>query len=498
MFAQAPLYEDVQLEPWSMAADRWGMPADPWLADPAGWVGDRLGEFVWSKQREILDSLRDNRRTAVKSCHDAGKSWTASRAAAWWLETHGAGEAFVVSTAPTFPQVRAILWREINRAHRKGHLRGTINQTEWWIDGEIVGFGRKPSDTDPGAFQGIHAAAVLVIIDEACGVPKTLFDAADTLVANEASRVLAIGNPDDASSEFATVCKPASGWNVIRIRAADTPNLSGEEVPASLRPLLLSRLWVEEKAISWGVGSPLYIAKVDGEFPENSEDTVIPLSFLRLAQRDEGQPVLDEMPVELGVDVGGGGDETVIFERRGNKPGRKWTDHGTDSEAVVDKIIFAISETGATRVKIDTIGIGWGVAGSLERRKREGKHTAAVVRINVGEASTDPKRFPKLRDEIWWTARELIQSRAIDLRGLDEDTVAQLSSPKYGIDASGRVKIEPKAETNERIGRSPDDADAFLLAFMEPRRKAGMSDFYKSETQRLREAREKATGAKAA
>jgi hypothetical protein len=234
---------------------------------------------------------------------------------------------------------------------------------------------------------------------------------------------------------------------------------------------------------------------VGGEFPENSEDTVIPLSFLRLAQREEGQPILDEMPVELGVDVGGGGDETVIFERRGTKPGRKYTDHGTDSEAVVDKVLHAIAETGATRVKVDTIGIGWGVAGSLERRKREGKHTAAIVRINVGEASTDPKRFPKLRDEIWWTARELIQSRAWDLRGLDEDTVAQLSSPKYSIDSSGRVKIEPKDETRARIGRSPDDADAFLLSFMEPRRRAGLSDFAHSEIERLTALREKAKAA---
>lgn len=491
----APLSYDVQPDPLLFAADRLGMPADRWLADPAGWIPDRLGEFVWSKQREILESLRDNRRTAVKSCHDAGKSWTAARAAAWWLETHEPGEAFVVSTAPTFPQVRAILWREINRAHRKGKLRGTINQTEWWIDGEMVGFGRKPSDTDPGAFQGIHAAAVLVIIDEACGVPKTLFDAADTLVANEASRILAIGNPDDPSSEFANVCRGGSGWNVIRIRAADTPNLSGEAVPDALRPLLLSPLWVAEKAASWGVGSPLYIAKVDGEFPENAEDTVIPLSFLRAAQREEGAPAADESPVELGVDVGGGGDFTVITERRGNKPGRKWTDHGADSEAVVDKVMFAIAETGATRVKVDTIGIGWGVAGSLERRKREGKHAAAIVRINVGEASTDPRRWPKLRDEIWWTARELIQSRGWDLRGLDEDTIAQLCAPKYSIDSAGRVKVEPKDETRERIGRSPDDADSFLLAFMEPRRKAGLSDFYRSETERLRALREKAKAA---
>jgi hypothetical protein len=485
----AVLSYGAQPDPLMLAADRLGRPALE-ATDPVAWVTRRLEEHVWSKQAEILRSVRDNRRTAVPSCHGAGKSFIAARAAAWWLEVHEPGEAFVVTTAPSWPQVRAILWREINRAHRKGHLRGTVNQTEWWVDGEIVAFGRKPSDYSPEAFQGIHAAAVLVVIDEACGVPKALYDAADTLVTNEASRILAIGNPDDPSSEFATLCRPSSGWNVIRIRAADTPNLSGEAVPDKLHELLISKLWVEEKAISWGVGSPLYMAKIDGEFPENAEDTVIPLGFIRACQRED-RPAASGEPVELGVDVGGGGDETVIYERRGSGIGKRWSDHGIDSEVVVDKVMVALAESKATKVKVDTIGIGWGVAGSLERRVRGMEPKVAVVRINVGEASTDPARFPKLRDEIWWTARELIQAGALDLRGLDDDTVAQLSAPKYAIDASGRVKVEPKDETRARIGRSPDDADAFLLAFMEPRR-AGLSDFYRAETERLRAMREKA------
>jgi hypothetical protein len=87
--------------------------------DPVGWVEGRLGEFLWRKQREIAASVRDNRRTAVKSCHNAGKSFLASRIAAWWLDTHPPGEAFVVSTAPTYKQVHAILWEEIRGAARR-------------------------------------------------------------------------------------------------------------------------------------------------------------------------------------------------------------------------------------------------------------------------------------------------------------------------------------------------------------------------------------------
>ena len=37
----------------------------------------------------------------------------------------------------------------------------------------------------------------LILVDEACGVPKSIFDAVDALATNSNARVLAIGNPDD-------------------------------------------------------------------------------------------------------------------------------------------------------------------------------------------------------------------------------------------------------------------------------------------------------------
>ena len=264
-------------------------------------------------------------------------------------------------------------------------------------------FGRKPSDYDPEAFQGIHAAAVLVLIDEACGVPKSLWDAASTLLTNGASRTLAIGNPDDPGSYFAQVCKPGSGWNVLRIAASDTPNFTVEEIPPEVRPLLISPLWVDERRAEWGEGSPLYVSKVDGEFPESADDGVIPYGFVRAAQL-EPLP-LPDTPVELGVDVGAGGDETVIWERRGGHPGRRWRDQSDDPMAVVDKIVRAIAETGATSVKIDEIGIGWAVRGRLVELGEQGTHKARIVGVNVGEASGDPTRFPRLRDQLWWETR---------------------------------------------------------------------------------------------
>jgi hypothetical protein len=169
-------------------------------ADPVRWVRERLKQVAWSKQREILAAIRDHRKTAVRSCHGVGKSHIAAVAVAHWLDTHPPGEAFVVTTAPTAAQVRAILWRYIRRNHKRGGLPGRVNQTEWFIDDEIVAYGRKPADQDESAFQGIHARFVLVVIDEACGVPEQLWIAADALATNVDCRILARAGTSSGSA----------------------------------------------------------------------------------------------------------------------------------------------------------------------------------------------------------------------------------------------------------------------------------------------------------
>jgi hypothetical protein len=82
------------------------------------------------------------------------------------------------------------------------------------------------------------------------------------------ARVVAVGNPDDPASHFATICKPGSGWHVETISAFDTPAYTGEKVPDDLLPLLVSPEWVEERKLRWGVTSPIYQSKVLGEFPD--------------------------------------------------------------------------------------------------------------------------------------------------------------------------------------------------------------------------------------
>lgn len=441
--------------------------------DPVTWVQERLGEHLWSRQADILRSVWDHRFTAVRSCHGIGKSFVASRAVLAWLDTHPIEESFVVTSAPSAAQVSAILWREIERGHRKGALRGRITTggvPAWKVGKEMFGFGRKPADlVSPEqaatAFQGIHARYVLVVLDEACGIPKWLWDATMALVTNDDGRVLAIGNPDDPTSYFREVCRDGSLWNRIQVGYRDTPNFTGEPVPDHLRHLLISRRWVEERGEEWGVGSPLYVAKVEGEFPDRAQDGVAPLGWLQACHRNppRRQP---GGPKWLGVDVGAGGDESVVALRDGTAARILHSDRDPDTMRTAERVARLAGDHGVTRIKVDSIGIGKGVADRLRQLRTDGWHDAEVVPVNVGRAPRDPRRFVRLRDQLWWEiARDLSETRAWDLSGVDEAVLNQLAAPKYQHDSSRRIKVERKEETKARIGRSPDQADALLLAW---------------------------------
>ncbi len=422
-----------------------------------------------------MESVRDHKYTAVRSAHGTGKSHVAARIATWWIDTHPLGSAKVLTSAPTFHQVRSILWGELARAHRKGNLKGRLNQTEWLINGELVGFGRKPADPAKGGidetvtdFQGTHAEFLLVIFDEADGIPKPLWLAAQSLLMGEQNRFLAIGNPDNPQSHFATVCAPGSPWNKIHIPLSATPKFTGEVVHESVWKMMPDQQWIDDFVAQFGKGNA-YKSKVLAEFPETSLDGVIPWSFFSQGKLTEEIP--DPQVIELGVDVAGSerGDETVIRARTGNVPGQRWGVRTQNSEDIVGLVMRAIRETRATRVKIDVIGVGFGVAGHLRTEIARAGLDCGVFGVNVASQASDTSRFKNLRAELWWSVgREGIRDGRIAVSSLDDKTVAELVAPQGSFNALGQYVVEPKEKTRERLERSPDDADALLLAFYAP------------------------------
>lgn len=442
--------------------------------DPVVWTREH-GLHLWSKQRAIIRSVIENRKTAVQSCHGIGKTFTAADLAAWWVAAHPLGEALVVSTAPSGDQVRKLLWGEVRKLHARAALPGTISraQSPTWTVGDLeVGFGRKPADyvdenTARSMFQGIHARYLLVLLDEAGGIPKWLWDATQSLVTNEGSRVLAIGNPDDPTTEFARMCAPGSGFEVMKVSYRDTPNFTGEEVPEQLRESLIGPTYVEEAARLWGVDSPLYTSKVLGEFPEVADDVIISPKLVREArERDlSGKALMAEQ--RGGMDVADiGEDESVIVVNRGGmlRVVDSWRGVDTDKGHHRARSFLDRHPTPAKSfpLMIDFPGVGGAVYHPLAN---DGYNVSA---FNGGEAANDPKRFANRNAEAWWAMRELMQAGLIDLDPDDDVMAAQLQSRKWRLDPTGRIRVERKDEMSKRGIKSPDRADAAIMSVYQP------------------------------
>jgi hypothetical protein len=135
------------------------------------------------------------------------------------------------------------------------------------------------------------------------------------------------------------------------------------------------------------------------------------------------------------------------------------------------------SKWGATHhtvsVKVDAIGLGWGVVGLLEAWGREGLHSARIVGVNVSERALDSGKFKNQRAEMWWNGRVLVQP---DVDGfqvvrldVDRKVLGQLGSPDFVSDSSGRIQVVGKGELRKKGAGSPDRAEAVLLALYEPK-----------------------------
>lgn len=508
-----------------------GTPYGLWIDDPAGFIEDVLGENMWSIPRAVVNAVHQNREVAVPSCPGASKTHTVSRLTLWHSCVHPVGTALTVTLAPRWRQVYRQIWPEVRAAHARSGMPGWVDMAQMKIRDEsgmdrVVAYGMPIDPDDETSVQGIHAPNLLVIVDEAGGIPWTIGRALQSITTGSGTRMIAIGNPptDEEGTWFEALCRRET-VQTIPITADATPNLSGERVgrcrscPAAVpaHPLsehLTNRTWVQEVIEENGLDSAYVQARVFARFPKGTRSQTIPSSWLDAAvEREEPQAGpgwwrLDELGlveetaawmvqegayVRLGVDVAaGGGDELVIARQVGDLGMiMEFSSGETNSDAVVvaGKILAQIRRAEAlarrlgtaapVRVKIDAIGLGWGVASTLSAWGREGRHGAQIVPVNVAEAvHREPDSTSMIpdskRDEMWLAGRALVRPAKefdgepmVRLR-VDKRTMAQLRGPQYGTTSGGKVRIEAKTSMRARGLRSPDRAEAWLLAVYEP------------------------------
>jgi len=437
------------------------------VRDPVRFCRALLRQDVWPDQERILQALSTERRVAVKACHASGKTFVAGSAVLWFLSRYP--DAIVVTTAPTWTQVEQVLWSEIHKAVQQSRIAfPVVNKTELRVGPGNYAIGL--STNEGVRFQGFHGR-VLIVVDEAPGVAADIWEAIEGIRAGGDVRVLALGNPTIASGPFYDAFTAnRGGWATFTISAFDSPNLQGltleellalpdDELDRAPRPYLVTRRWVREKYAEWGPGHPLWEARVLGQFPRQAEDALISLAWLEAASlRTESD---ERGPLCAGLDVAGPGeDETVLVVREGSRIVSQlcWTKSDPRGDVVA---ALAPYRGRLETVNVDAVGIGYYLAKHLE-------DLGYPVRlINVGEASSDPERYRNSKAEFYWGLRLRFQEG--DVAGLtDERTIGQLAGIRYSHNARGQVEIERKEDARKRGVKSPDRAEAVMLAFATP------------------------------
>lgn len=424
--------------------------------DPVSFVVDVLGVEPDEWQKDFLRAVASgHRRISIRSGHGVGKSTGASWAMLWYLLTRYPVK--IVVTAPTSSQLYDALFAEVKRwvkglppalsdllEAKQERIELKSSPTEAFISA------RTSRAEQPEALQGIHSDNVMLIADEASGVPEQVFEAAAGSMSGHAATTILLGNPVRSSGFFYdTHHRLSSEWWTRRVSCADSPRVS----PA----------YLAEMQSRYGEESNAYRVRVLGEFPRSDDDTIIPMELLESAMhRDVARS--DVAPTVWGLDVARfGSDSSALCKRAGNavlEPVRRW--RGLDlmqlTGAVVAEYEALSHEERPVEILVDSIGLGAGVVDRLRELNLPARG------INVSESPAMGGTYRNLRAELWYKAKAWFEKRDCKLPK-DEQLVAELATVRYKFSSNGKTQVEGKDEIRRRGLASPDLADAFVLTF---------------------------------
>lgn len=455
---------------------------------------------LWSVQREIMQAVVTHERVAVKACHASSKTFTAARMVLWFLARYT--DAIVVTTAPTWNQVEKLLWGEVHAALAKSRykfpkaLLTGLSFAPEFPKRYAYGLSTSVTNQDEGVrFQGIHAENILVIMDEAPGVDPKIWTAIEGARAGGNTRILAIGNPTISSGPFHDAfTNKRSGWKCFTISAFGSPNLEGitldmligneekgiaplseEELKVEKFQGLVTRKWVKEKYYEWGPNHPLWEARVLGEFPHQSEDSLLSLAWLEAASRNTTK---GKGKCTAGVDVAGPGeDETVVTIRRGCEILVHKAFSMKDSRGEVVNLLNGYKDE-LQAVNVDAIGIG------LHFHTHLLDQGFPSVPIIAQSPSSDSEKYFNEKAEFYWGFR--MRCEQGDLSGLtDETTIGQLAGIRFKHNSRGQIEIESKDNARKRGVKSPDRAESIVLAFADRQKLYGALQYYQEEAREM-------------
>lgn len=468
----------------------------------------------WERQKDIADSVVDERKVVVRSCNSAGKDWLAAQLALWWVYAH---QGLVLFTGPTERQVVEVCMKEVASAWKgAGHLPGKLYQTALKMgQGENQGILAFTS-TSASKLTGFHGPRVFAVLTEAQEVEEFAYEGMISCATGAHDRILALGNPLKPSGPFYHHCMKEE-WRDFKISAEEHPNV---QTGRTIIDGAVTKEWVEDRE-EWKDNNPqMYRARVMGDFPDSGEGSIVNRSWVEQAfgfhdgyeNEDEeeipGAVELfeehdEEWAEELGDDVPPpyeiaaeallskpvitvdpsryGTDRTVASVRYGPLilEFESWKHASTmessgrigimaDEYGVRDVDQF-FEEEGEDapfklmeRIIVDCIGPGQGIYDRLEEQGYN------VGSFKAGKQASRGNRedYADARSEAYWGLRTRLANGEIALPR-ERRVVDELAAIQWSPTSASKIRVNKKKEIRNSLGRSPDYADNVMMSFYE-------------------------------
>ena len=425
--------------------------------DPVRFVQEMLGAEPFDYQKEFLREVASpTRRLSVKSGHGTGKSTTASWAMLWFLLLKYPCK--VVVTAPTSSQLFDAMFAELKRWIKElpREIQGLLNVKSDRVElvaapaEAFISCRTARAENAGEALAGVHSDNVLLVIDEASGVPEVVFEASAGSMSSVNATTVMLSNPTRSSGTFfESHNRMRHSWWTRTWSCEDSPLVADE--------------FIDEMRDRYGETSSAFLVRVMGEFPLADDDTIIPFHLVESAQhRDiEESPETNQI---WALDVARmGSDKTALCKRTGSVVTDIKSWGGLDLMQTVGRVkaefdALEVLEQDQLELMVDSVGMGAGVSDRLQELG------LPVRAVNVSESPSMKETYLNLRAELWFRMKAWLENRTCKIPQNDK-LLSELTSLKYTFTSSGKIKAESKQELKKRGFNSPDLADSLALTF---------------------------------
>jgi len=423
--------------------------------DPVGWIHKFISfkglahEGLTWQQKEIAENVVKHHFLCVAAGGGIGKSAVVAMLILWFLATHPG--ARIPATAPNGAQLHDVLFAELAKwlercamksmfTLTKGRLQ-VVNQREWYCVARTV---RKDLGQLNGTLSGFHSGYMMIVVDEAAEVPDPVFTALDGALTGENSYIILISNPISYGGYFFdTIEDPTgTGFKVLQYSSKDSP--------------LVTEAYAKRIAARYGEDSAMYKAKVLGETVAAINYAVVdPKTFEKIVstQRDlfDGNRV-------VGIDVGGAGKDLTVLCHRVGWSICRWDTLTGETDTLLEQtgeIITNMYGDKPVTIIPDAIGEGSGFTSLLPHYVPP---TATVMAYKGSKKAADVDMYANNRSAIFHSLHKNFGKLHFPVKP-PERLKKELANLIF-VPHSNQIEIEAKKKFYNRLGFSPDNADA--------------------------------------